>query len=303
MPGKVVVVPDELHIESIARVIEQAIPYDGHHDQVTFNLQDLRFIHPSGIVVLASLAAWLSQERECRLEIIPPLNGDVQRYLSRMDFYCTLGMDVQEDFRRYDAAGRFQEMVWLRQERGIDEVAAMLVQVISANICLKKSIKHSLQISIAEVGSNVFHHGRSPIGGLICAQKYPQKGFVELAVADCGIGIRAAMSQRYGEVRSPDSAGPALEKAIQRGTTSRPEHNSGGGLFFTTEVIRNNGGRAFIQSERAMLVVSSQGNAVRSQPYWQGTIVCLQFELDSEADMISLFNHYFPPEDDYGLDQ
>jgi hypothetical protein len=151
-----------------------------------------------------------------------------------MDFYRELGIELREDFRRYDATGRFQEMLWLHEEGRIDQVAARLIQVISADIDMKESLKRSLQYSIAEIGSNIFHHARSQIGGFVCAQKYLQKGIVEVAVADCGIGVRMALGQRYSDFCSPDSTGSALEMAIQQHTTSRPEYNTGQGLYFTT---------------------------------------------------------------------
>lgn len=301
MPRHVIVVPQECDIESTANVIQQILPYGSFYGHVSFNMQDLRFIYPSGIVVLASLIAWLSQECRCHVEVVPPHSSDVQRYLCRMDFYQELGIELLEDFRRYDATGRFQEMIWLRDESNIDEVAASLTKIILADADMNESLKISLQYSIAEIGSNIFHHARSPIGGFLCAQKYPRQRIVEVAIADCGIGVRGAMSQRYTEFHSPESAGAALLKAIQRNITSRPENNTGQGLFFTTEVIRANGGQASIQSEHVMLVVTPQANTIRSRPSWQGTVVCLQFQLDSEADLVALFNRYYPPEDDYGL--
>jgi len=301
MPRKVVAVPERLGVESISQVVEQVLPYSGSHDHFVFNLSPLKFIYPSGIVTLASLIAWLVRERACHVEMVSPADDDVQQYLCRMDFYRELGVEFPEDFRRYDATGRFREMVWLREERGIDRVATDLVRVVSADVPMNESLQRSLEYAIAEIASNVFHHAKSHTGGFLCAQKYRRHKMVEVAVADCGIGIRAAMSQVYQDLRAPESAGSALELAIQRGTTSRPDYNTGNGLFFTTEVIRANGGQAIIRSEQAVLTATADGNTITNRPYWQGTLVCLQFRLDAEADLTALFNQYYPPDEDFGL--
>ncbi len=282
-------------------MIGQVLPYSGSYDYFLFDLQTLNFVYPSGIVTLASLIAWLAQERACHVGIVPPANSGVQQYLCRMDFYRELGIDLEEDFRRYDATGRFQEMIWLREERGINEVATDLVRVIG--ILVNESLQHSLEYAVAEIASNVFHHAKSSIGGFLCAQKYKWHEMVEVAIADCGIGIRAAMSQAHSEFEAVEKAGAALEMAIQRGKTSRPDDNTGDGLFFTTEVIRANGGQAIIQSERARLTVMAGSNNITSESYWRGTLVCLQFRLDARADLTALFNQYYPPDDDFGLDE
>jgi len=91
MSRKVVAVPERLGVETISQVVERVLPYSGSHDYFVFNLSPLEFIYPSGIVTLASLIAWLVQERECHVEMVPPADGDVQQYLCRMDFYRELG--------------------------------------------------------------------------------------------------------------------------------------------------------------------------------------------------------------------
>ena len=74
---------------------------------------------------------------------------------------------------------------------------------------------------------------KSPTHGVICAQYYPNRHCVELAVVDSGRGISESL--RGNPELEFSTTQEAIELAIQPRITGRPEKNTGEGLYFTLE--------------------------------------------------------------------
>jgi hypothetical protein len=95
------------------------------------------------------------------------------------------------------------------------------------------------------------------------------------------------------------TASEAIELAVQPRVTGRPSQNTGEGLFFTVEFIRDNMGCACLHSWDGRLRIRS-GQAVAEQAaLWPGTWVGLRFRTDRPVDTERLFARYASPENDY----
>ena len=156
-----------------------------------------------------------------------------------------------------------------------------------------------MQYALHELINNVFHHARSATKAIVCAQSYDQKREVELSVVDSGRGIRASLMDNPelgGRFSTPREA---IELAVQPQVTGRPEDNTGEGLFFTLEFLKENRGCACVHSEEGRLRIKYGQPLFQDGAFWPGTLVALRFRTDRPVDTASLFAKYAPKENDY----
>lgn len=126
------------------------------------------------------------------------------------------------------------------------------------------TIHETLTYSMREIMRNVIEHSESPRFG-ICAQYWPSKNKVEVAILDRGIGLRQTLSQNPHIDASNDKNSinyalmPAVSgKAFKGARIRKKGHwvNSGFGLYMTNRICRN-GGNFFIASGKSGLLLTS----------------------------------------------
>jgi signal transduction histidine kinase len=103
-----------------------------------------------------------------------------------------------------------------------------------------------------EIINNAMQHSKSKYGISCCGQFYPQCGYFEIAFSDFGIGIPGSVkkfNKKYADLSDID----CIRWSIQKGTTTRPEIESGGlGLYYLTEFLKLNKGCLQIVSHQGM---------------------------------------------------
>lgn len=128
----------------------------------------------------------------------------------------------------------------------------------------------------SELSLNAAEHSHSPNGAFVMLQAYPNTQSIEIAVADVGRGIRAAL----GDERYPSDA-DAITAALQEEVTGRRDAGGNlaeGGYGLPTvaeesDVLEIRSGRARLKSdgsrnERGELILSP-----REVPHLDGTLV------------------------------
>lgn len=125
-------------------------------------------------------------------------------------------------------------------------------------------IHETLTYSIRELMRNVIEHSEARRFG-ICAQYWPSKNKVEVALLDRGIGLRESLSVNPHVDTSTDKEAikfalmPAISgKAFKGARVRQRGHwaNSGFGLYMTNRICRN-GGNFFIASGRSGILLTS----------------------------------------------
>jgi hypothetical protein len=266
--------------------------------QVHLDLRGVTFITPSAVTLLTTAILRLKQDG-FQMHVTRPEKENVDGYLTRMDFYELMGMDVEYTLRRRNADGRFREVVQVQTEEEGDAVVQDLMTILDRNIVGVAGIRDAVYHTFLEIVNNVFHHAHSPTHAIICSQLYSTFRRVELAVVDSGRGIPNSLRQNP-ELRGRFSnAAEAVALAVQPRVTGRPEHNTGEGLFFSTEFIKANGGKACIYSQDGILWVRGGEVTTGQAAFWPGTLVALRFCTDSPVNVRAIFDQYAPPENDF----
>ena len=68
----------------------------------------------------------------------------------------------------------------------------------------------------------------------------------------------------------------------------------GNGLYHTTRFIELNDGKLMIYSGNKKLIIENNEKEIRDIPYFNGTIVSLQIEMDNEVRLEDIFGENIP---------
>lgn len=291
----------DLSLDNVQGILCQLEPIWQARDlpvSVDIDLGNLGFIYPSAMALLTTTILRLRQN-DVPVSINRPVNIDVDDYLNRMDFYRLAGVDARYRWRRHDSAGRFVEIKQVHSEEDGDSVIAGIVDILERRMRGIEQLRQAIQYAFHELVNNVFHHAQSPTDAIVCAQSYDTKRQVELGVVDSGRGIPASLGENSALKDRFVTASEAIELAVQPRVTGRPDENTGEGLFFTLEFIKDNGGCACVHSQDGMLRIERGQTTVQAASLWLGTWVGLRFNTDRPVDTQRVFSRYAPPENDY----
>lgn len=302
----VIQLPADVDIIGIGRMVSEISPaFEACSRQsrceVTFDMTDLSWITPTGLATLAaSILFFVRNTRVDGVLLRRPSNPNVDSYLSRMDFYDLFDLGIATQWSRRKADGRFREVVEVSSEAIGSNVIDELIEILKEQVSIPRDTIDGLRYALSELIDNVFHHAQSPVHAIVCAQTYPKKGEVELAIVDCGRGFRISLADNPILAGRFTSAMEAIQLATHRRVTGRPEHNTGEGLFFAKQWVLQNNGRMIVYSENGLLRIQD-GNEI---PFprvsvWQGAILAISMNLVPTVKLRQVFDKYAPPEDDF----
>lgn len=235
-----------LNFESLENLIPQVF-----ENGITFDLGDLSFVTPWGVVGLSSILTEM-KGRGLAFEVIEPRNSDVLNYLKRVrfdEFAKELGV-LDSHFKvlagvslhEHPAMDRLIELSRLSYRHDFQSREEQLA-VILQRIGMEEEKTYLAVALIAEVVDNIFTHnfGRWPFvqipGGLIMAQKWAKVNTIKVAIGDFGVGIRTTLAEipKYKSIATDEEA---IRKALEPDVTSRPQQRGGNGLPFILREIQ-----------------------------------------------------------------
>lgn len=205
--------------------------------------------------------------------------------MMRMDYCKVLGIERDEGFTRHDPCDRFVPLTRIP----IDEMSAdpggtadMLTRVIKSNTGFTGSAVDIMSLAFSEVMDNIVQHSEAKSPGIAGAQWFPNLGYVEICVADCGIGISRSMSANDDYHGMSD--GELLEKAFEyqagqwygRSVFGSREVSGGVGLCYSAGLTRALGGHLWAVSHGSSVHISETGIERLSGMYYPGTVIVMR---------------------------
>ena len=264
-------------------------------------------MEPLALATLSAWGAWL-QAQAIPLTVLNA--GPHLRYAARMRLFDHLGVDYQTAQVEHEEAGRFLPVTQVTDRSAV----AGVIAEISALLHLDEDPDSltAVQFCVSELLRNVLEHSSAPQGAFVCAQRFPNPPYprVSIAVADCGVGIRAHLARAHTEIAADDAK--ALQLALRPGVTGAlpgmygtPE-NAGAGLFLTRSIAKGTGGYFLIASGTAAYRQYRTHSSQRQTelfvdpaferhrlwniPNWPGTIVAVEVRTDRIADFDGFFS-------------
>lgn len=263
-------------------------------------------IEPIALSMIAAWGAWCNRNRKK----IKVYNLKTQpEYAARMHLFDFIKVNYTARYKEHEESGRFLPLRCIKSRSEIQSVMGD----ISAMLHLDQDQESlaATQYCLSELLRNVCEHANSEDGAFICAHNFRGKGphRITMAVADCGIGIRAHLSTNHPDIKNSDRF--ALQKAMTSGVTGAspgmygsPE-NAGAGLFITRSIAKTTGGYFEILSGNAVyrLRRNNQNQLKLFQdPFldsadiwelpspWNGTVVTMEIRTDRISNFKELFS-------------
>lgn len=194
-------------------------------------------MHPSYVsvhpVVLAMAAAQGARTIQAGNDVTVDLHpsGGALNYLVRMGLFDFLEVDPGVTVTEHVATGRFIPLTLIRDAAALDDFAVQMIPLLHA----EPSDAAALKYLVTEVVGNVLEHASSPVGALVCAQRFPSTNRISLGVADVGVGIFDTISRFHQATIPLDAIHQALRPGLSGVSPNfgGNETNAGAGLFFT----------------------------------------------------------------------
>lgn len=278
---KTVRLSDRVDAETLITSLHQAGVRAGEPDDVCLDLGKKLFFDTSG---LCALASWGHHNRElggsCEVGGHPaPIT-----YLSRMDVLTALGQPRFEVGSRRAADGRLIEA---RPQTASDgKFTDAVCELVLHHFDDARAFLPALEWAVNEVTDNIHNHAHAPTPGYACAQFYPNRHRIEVAVVDPGRGLRASLSHSH-EVPDDEAA---IALALTRGVTGGGTPGQGNGLAGTRAIVTANGGAMSLWSGTCRWRLHRDGEKPpHVLPSWEGTGLWMSLDVRKPVNLQDTF--------------
>jgi anti-anti-sigma regulatory factor len=267
------------------------------HPAIEVDIAAVKFLTPAAIVaILARCNRWKREGRD--LSLVGVESCENLGYLQRIDFLTHLGVEIPENFTRRAASGRFVPVQTLNFASGeVDRIASEITRCTLPDANPEDDVYRILQYAAGELLSNAKYHsgGRA----YVCAQFFPTRNQVRIAVADDGMGIRGSFvnTSREDEANTPDAAirlalQPRVSSALLRPNPNpyAGQNHRGVGLSITRILAKEAGGQLTIASEDGWFDELHSTEQARPRPaiFFPGTLVAVSLHRDQIADYAAM---------------
>ncbi len=163
--------------------------------------------------------------------------------------------------------------------QNVHDVYRSIIGLLNRCPDIELSVLQGLGYCFYEILDNVITHSEK-LCGTIITRYIPEKSVIQILVADDGIGIQCSLAtnEKYADISEDE----AVLRCIEDGVTDGK--GMGFGLYSTARLINNAGVLLTIHSGNSMLVYDSKDVTIRSEGYWQGTIVYFELHTDKVFD-------------------
>lgn len=252
---------------------------------VDIDFQRIKYYVPAAVVaVMAAIRHWRDSGKD--VAFVNWEECEAVRYLQRMDFFSTLGLDIPETFQRHDSGGDFLPIreIKARTAFPVEDTAVEFARCIAPKHADLKSL---LQYATSELMLNCIQHADG--NGYVAAQYAPKYDMARIGIADCGIGMlesfRVSNSSFYSEgMTDADAIRKALAPEVSSKTHLPNSPNRGVGLTIVRQLMERSMGRMVIASGRSWWYQDgSRRSVVGDFPpriYIQGTLCSAGFQRD-----------------------
>ena len=293
--------PNSAHLQNIEGFIRK---YDPNGTPTRLRVSgNSRYIHAHPFALaMAACAGALAKNRGWTTTGSIPKVASLP-YLVRMKLFDYLDVKAKTKIKEHEEAGRFVPITQIRSSADLRTAITDLIPLLHTAPAVADPIRYV----VSELGRNVLEHSGSPVGGFVCAQYFRNKKRIAIGMADAGIGIASAIRHSHAAPTEVDAISLALTPGISGATPQigGNETNAGAGLFFIRSIAKASGNFFVIysgnteykllrkQSKQGELFgdpLSESHSTVTDLPYWQGTAIGIDINVDETAEFSGLLD-------------
>jgi anti-sigma regulatory factor (Ser/Thr protein kinase) len=257
-PVQTIRVPDALkHGTAAVETLYRLIATVPQASRYVFDMEDVHFIEPCGVIGLVSVARLLAGITGKRV-FIKNLGDQVYPYLDRMNLFQAAGewlRPVELMNEEWSRNANTSNLLELTQISGVENVYLVVerAQSIFAPWLAPDDLDNLIRV-ISELCQNIYQHSNDP-HGCILIQKYhseaQHKVSICLAVGDSGCGIRSSLMPRFRGLG--DEPLDFIRAAMDGNFTSRRSNKGGLGLRTVRNIATSYNGYVTVRSESASI--------------------------------------------------
>lgn len=203
-------------------------------EPIIIDLSGLRFITPIGFTSILSILYYLEGKYDVKIKV--PVDDRPVKYMERMNFFKVCSQSIKSQFEeqmimstiynrsRSNLKTELMETKKAFKNDDIEDINGS-VKMILRKRGLRGPQLSNIQTFITELGNNVIDHTDSPC--FISIKNNAEENEMEIAVADCGIGIYESLKTTLIG-KSPDEV---VRDAIMTKATRLGKDGRGNGLM------------------------------------------------------------------------
>lgn len=246
---------------------------------ITVDLSEGTFLETAAV---AQLTSWLLEKKLGGSRISLEGDHNIINYLARMDFHRALGLE-EPLMQRHPEGGRFIPLILVEDGNDVFEAVNRIADIVLQQFDGVADFMPAFEWAVNEIIDNVFIHSRSKSPGVVCAQLFPNKRRLDIAICDSGIGIRGSLSEGFQLADDREAIG----KALQRGVTRNTDVGQGNGMAGTLEIMRKNDGSFGVWSGDALFrLEGGEDKGYETGDPIKGTGVFLSFDLKHPVRLV-----------------
>jgi anti-sigma regulatory factor (Ser/Thr protein kinase) len=257
--------------------------------EVTLDFTNTRFLHSiflSGLFCLVK--KWESQFQK-RIQY-QYTGSAVETYLRTVSFPGGLLLGDTDSLAAFRTKTYTPLVLFSSSEHQREHSIASVIELIKTQIKPTISVGQAIDHFITELTNNVGDHSESK-NGLLSVQAYVKKRFVDICIADFGIGIFA--SYEKSDKFFPTNELDAISMAINGRSTKLHHISRGFGISTSKEIlVKELNGNFLLWSGNGMYVQTSNKDAriLQIGNSYLGCFVCIRLTTDHTFDFYRYMN-------------
>ena len=223
-------------------------------------------------------------ERAGKKVTIRKFNQNIEWYMDMINFPFDMPINNAGDLGEFYTK-TFTPIIVFPTEENKREICiqAVLELISNQNIIFGKDHKNILAYFISELTNNVADHSQCD-SGTIFVQTYPQKGFIDISIADNGVGIFDSYNKTSKYKPRPVNEPDSIDMAVNGKSTKDRSESRGFGLSTSRDLLINGlGGKFAIWSGESMFVHTSAVKGVieiEKGAFLKGCFLTLRFPIN-----------------------
>ena len=271
-------------------------------ERVNMVLTDTQKVSAFGVAALAARLVWLIRAKKIPAgsTIRRPESGRVSNELMRMGLYSLLQEASVNVFTKKSVVERPQELWLFNNQEELEIAIPRLINLMKSVLPATDKDYDRLSGIWRLMASNVFAHSKSNTSAVICAQTYPNAGFVEFAVADTGQGIWNSLNRHESLRETIKNHAHAILTALTLKVKTAAGETRSGTLSTLLGTARQTEGEFICMSGDSALTLRKGEMRNISIAPWQGCAVGMRLRLliNGKDNTDPLLRSFLPPEEE-----
>lgn len=258
--------------------------------QIVFDFNQFGENTPFNVLTIASyLKNYQKRYPKCEFSLIPKESSN---FLSHLGFYQMIGAKVGKEVGEAESSNSYVPIKEIKFNCDFYNTIEIRAQELATLLNFDESLEEFVSYLFVETIRNAYEHSKAS-SAFICAQKWPSKDLVEIAIVDVGIGVAKALEMRFPRKTEKERLYLSIEPGISARSNfsylekDDPWRNSGYGLYMMQKLALLYGGSFLLCSKNYALWLN-QNDIKEYDTAFPGTAIAINFKTNTRNNFATL---------------